>query len=485
MQNRYITRHFEEGYVTVFVSLILGAMMLFFVFALELSYLYAGRARAARAVTDCTRGFFGDFDPAIFDRYHLLMIDDTYGTGSDGYLEERLSKRLEDNLNSGKSVPFSYEVNDLILSERIGLLDNDLKALKEQIHDYCLYATVRNVMDELKEADENGEDGGINYLPGDDENVEEGAEYRDPRSAAGELKGDVLLRYVCPAGDLPSTAKIDLSSVCSRTNGISPESSLLSFDFSSEAGVSGLVSSVKLSLSGITPPTDSIEFTSYVRALLSDQVNKRDDSVMKPELEYLLFGRDTDSENVENAVNDIILIRFPFNYSTLKKSPTKQALITAAATGIALISGVPIGVLKVLLNAAASYMESVMDVKALLAGERVSLIKTEAEWRLSLKAFLGKVFKQRYTGSSGKGLTYRDYLTILLLLKPNKKACYYRLLDIIALNCGEEGDMPDMDHMICGAGFACRIELIPRFSEGLIRLHPEAYEMEYERDANY
>lgn len=474
----------NEGYVTVFVSLLLGAMMIFFVFGLELAHLYAGRARAAKAVTDVTRGFFGDFDPDIFERYHLLMIDETYGTGGDAYLEERLFERLDGNLNGTGATPFSYEVSEVMLSEKTYLISDECKPLKKQIHDYCAYSLLDNVVSELKKVNEEGEKEET-FDPSTEEASSEEQVYEDPTPVANGLKGSALLRFVCPIGSLPSETEVELSGVASRKNAISPESSPISFDFSSEAGVSGLLSSVKLSLSGLTPPKESLELASYVRTCLSDQVNERDDTVFKAELEYLLFGRDTDSENVLNAVNDIILIRFPFNYQALKKSPGKQAMITAAATALTIATGIPIKVYKVIFNAAGAYMESVLDVRALLAGERVSLKKSSAEWRLDLTAFFKKECKEKNKSSSGKGLAYRDYLTLLLLIRPNKKAFYYRLMDLVALNTKGEGELMDIDHMITNATFSYRIELFPRFSTTLYDSDPEAYTFVFERETGY
>lgn len=170
------------------------------------------------------------------------------------------------------------------------------------------------------------------------------------------------------------------------------------------------------------------------------------------ELEYCIGGKDTDSQNLEQAVIRLLLIREAGNFSTIMQDSGKQALaleMAAAAVGFTgippLIQAVQIGILL-----AWSYMESILDVRHLLAGGKVPLIKEVSEWQSDVS--LGqKALEKGTKQQEERGLDYREYLQILLLsVKEDTLVC--RAMDVMEQNIrllpGEEKF--SMDHMIQG-----------------------------------
>ena len=61
-----------------------------------------------------------------------------------------------------------------------------------------------------------------------------------------------------------------------------------------------------------------------------------------------------------------------------------------------------------------AYAESVYDVKTLLAGGKVPLLKDRDSWHYSLQAALSGELNDG--GEEGKGLSYLDYLRIFMTL---------------------------------------------------------------------
>ncbi|EOS26879.1 hypothetical protein C806_00471 [Lachnospiraceae bacterium 3-1] len=171
------------------------------------------------------------------------------------------------------------------------------------------------------------------------------------------------------------------------------------------------------------------------------------------ELEYCIGGKSSDQENLERTVKELLLLREAGNFTTIMQDSKKQALalemaITAVGfTGIApLIQAVQIGILL-----AWSYIESVLDVRCLLAGGKVPLVKTVSEWKSDI--FSGKKALEEKTEKpkDDRGLTYREYLQILLLTVKQERLAY-RAMDIMEKNTrmvsGEEHF--SMDHLIQG-----------------------------------
>ena len=95
-------------------------------------------------------------------------------------------------------------------------------------------------------------------------------------------------------------------------------------------------------------------------------------------------------------------------------------------------------------------MESVLDVRCLLAGGKVPLIKETSEWQSDVS--LGQKALDKSGGQQEeRGLDYREYLQILMLtVREDTLVC--RAMDVMEQNIrllpGEEKF--SMDHMIQG-----------------------------------
>ena len=77
--------------------------------------------------------------------------------------------------------------------------------------------------------------------------------------------------------------------------------------------------------------------------------------------------------------------------------------------------------------------ESNNDVKLLLKGRPVPLIKTDSSWATSLENVLNNVSEGLIDTGTEKGLCYRDYMMIFLHFQ-NKDEKLARLSDLIQIN---------------------------------------------------
>lgn len=102
----------------------------------------------------------------------------------------------------------------------------------------------------------------------------------------------------------------------------------------------------------------------------------------------------------------------------LLRDPTRQAEIHEMALVICAAIGLPAleGIVSLALQAAWAFGESLMDVRQLLAGGKVPLVKTGATWMVSINQ-LAKLTELLKNGKSveQKGMTYHEYLGILLM----------------------------------------------------------------------
>ncbi|MBE5956148.1 MAG: hypothetical protein E7253_06825 [Lachnospiraceae bacterium] len=185
-----------------------------------------------------------------------------------------------------------------------------------------------------------------------------------------------------------------------------------------------------------------------------------DDTMLLYEVEYILGGQYSDKENLEYVVNKLILLRFALNatYAFSNEELGAQALSMAAVlTGI---TGTPefMEAVRYLILAAVNLLESMRDVKDLLIGDKVPLVKSAADWRTSISGAV-----KGETGVRSKGLNYKEYSLLLLTLQTDKAAKCYRMQNLMQINL--QKTQPEFQIRECRAGINIRsgVKVKPMF----------------------
>lgn len=166
------------------------------------------------------------------------------------------------------------------------------------------------------------------------------------------------------------------------------------------------------------------------------------DTGMNYQLEYILGRRLSDRENLDYVVNRLLFIREGVNAAAIASDPAKMQ--QAAALSLSIASGFLIppaaSVVQAALVLSWAYAESVLDVRELMAGGRVPVIKTAANWQLSLENLPNLLERlDRDRKSDPLGLSYEDYLGVLLLSKSREEKTM-GALDMIEQSLrGQEG----------------------------------------------
>lgn len=152
------------------------------------------------------------------------------------------------------------------------------------------------------------------------------------------------------------------------------------------------------------------------------------------ELEYIIGGKAGDAENLEVVLGRLLLIRLVSNFAFLQSDPEKKGEAAAAAGVLCTLLTVPAiteAVTQALLLAWA-FGESVVDLRALLGAKKVPPVKTAESWQLSFSGLLslGSEGDREEGRDTESGMSYQDYLQILLFLVSPEKAAM-RSLDLI------------------------------------------------------
>ena len=233
-------------------------------------------------------------------------------------------------------------------------------------------------------------------------------------------------------------------------------------------------------------------FTEYILEHLGNYQETKENSVLDYEAEYVLGGKKADKDNLSSVIGKIVLIRSGLNLISLLQDGEKRTETYALASGIIGFTGQPVlsKIVQLLIISAWSAAESLTDVKALLEGKKVPILKKADDWNLSLEG-IKNFSEEMITGKDCKhGLTYEDYLRVLLLMQ-NRKKQYFRTMDILQANmCANENENFRFKDSI--AAVTVRTEYVANIlfptlppAGRILRVHKGRYLFHYEQEYQY
>lgn len=176
------------------------------------------------------------------------------------------------------------------------------------------------------------------------------------------------------------------------------------------------------------------------------------------EQEYLLNGKKRDRDNLHQMVKKLIGIREGMNLLSILGDSEKRSearLLAASLTGAA--SATPItDIVAFFIMGVWAFAESVEDVRTLLRGERVPLIKDSSDWKLDLDELFHFVDNQEEIHDSGgkTGLDYSQYLNGFFLIQDPAQR-NERMLDMMQYNLSRKQKSFRMKRCAVGMDVEC------------------------------
>lgn len=205
-----------------------------------------------------------------------------------------------------------------------------------------------------------------------------------------------------------------------------------------------------------TDATDTMLFTEYLLDYFACYTSGEAAGTLAYELEYLLCGNEKDQSNLSETVQRLLAVREAANLAYLATDASKQELAYSVALSLVGATANPgiIYAVKCGLLAAWALAESVLDVRALLSGDKIAIIKNSAQWTSDL-LHLGSVFSSFGTATNCQnGLSYQRYLGFLLMMQAQKVS--YRAMNIQEHVIRSMEGFEDfcMDHLVVDAEIA-------------------------------
>lgn len=182
------------------------------------------------------------------------------------------------------------------------------------------------------------------------------------------------------------------------------------------------------------------------------------------EIEYIISGKSSDKENLESVVTKIFFIRMALNYVYLMGDSVKKSEAMALAATISTLLLIPEAAeaVKQLILLAWAAGEGVIDIRSLLSGNKVPLVKTSDNWQLTLASlFTLGIGDDGISGADAEeGITYKEYLRAFLFLQPEEETTM-RTIDRIEENMRLEQNCEKFraDHCVTKCEIRNKVEI--------------------------
>lgn len=416
------------GYLTVYVSLSMAVLL-----SLCLTLIGGVRMGAARMETECImdiglNSILAEYHRELMYNYNLFFVDTSYGTPfpSSEKTAAHLQEYMELNAEADHVFLADFWYRDLLRLkvQRVNVTQASFasdgsgsvlrKRAIEAVRDDVGLTFLEEISDWLKEVEsnkllewdgaqqKNQVDSQIQSYDGTEKQLSEKewvtVEVNNPTTRLDETRSTGILNLVLDnAGDLSRMA-VDTSRLISRRAEREEinRGNMLTGD--NGAGF-----------------TDRLLFQEYLMRYLANYGKPLDRDSLQYQLEYLIAGKESDVENLKSVVYRISALREAANAVYLFGDEAKCAEADALSSVLAAAMLIPEiqPLLKTSLLLGWAYAESLYDVKCLLAGERIPLIKDNASWHYGIGCIFGGAQEDVAKGS-GKGQNYEDYLRILM-----------------------------------------------------------------------
>lgn len=410
-----------KGEITAFLSLIFILVVAFIGALFESASIQVSKNILRADAVGALNSVFAEYQKVLLEEYDIFALDGTYETGN--FSEEVIIGRL----NYYGSGNMEHKITKLQL-----LTDQNGSGFQEQVirymqNKYGLDAI--NKYDKRVSVWQEHSEQGENFTEKEEvvyQNLQSEMETTDgklldennPIESVNILKQANLLNIVMPDQKELSNRQIDLEAQSSKRT--------------LKKGY-GAIPQWK----GIDSVQSKFFMNEYILEHFKTATEEEKDAELSYEVEYILAGKESDQENLQEVVKKLLLMRLGTNYVYIMSDQEKQMEAGALALTLSSLFALPVltEAVKQAVLAAWAFGESIMDLRSLLDHKKVPLIKSRESWQLQLENLLtlGTSEDQQQGKDSADGQDYKEYLRMLLFLNSQNQNGA-RALDLIESN---------------------------------------------------
>ena len=435
----------RKGYITVFLTLSLTLIL-----SLVFTLIEGARISAVRMKFECVadigmNSVLAEFHRELLEQYDLLFVDMSYGGNyaNIGNTEAHLRNYMEKNLHPETKYTGFSGIRDFLAMDvgkvhirQYSIASDDYGAvLKRQVTDFMSDYPLGAILEKVDSGVSELESYGLETKDVDGERQSYEAQIDEIGLTQQEV-GDGQYEEVPldnPADIANATRRSGvLNLVLEDPSSVSAVKVPVEDYISHRARMQG--TGVCAEAAAVSGEPNELVFQAYLFEKCGYYGQEMDKSLLKYQLEYILAGQDTDWQNLEYVAKRLLRWREAANVLYILTDSVKIAEAEAMALALTAVCLCPelAEPVKYTILFAWAYVESLQDVKSLLAGGRVPIYKSSADWKTginSIKDVRGSLTQD----DGGRGLNYQEYLGIMLFLQ-NKDTRTMRAMDIMEMD---------------------------------------------------
>ena len=431
-----------KGYVTVFLSLSIMVIM-----SLILVLFQGARIGAVKMKTECVadismNSVLAEYSRALYEQYGLLMVDTSYGCENPSiintqehlryYAQKNFSRTMASRVTNAQSI-FSMYCDDVNITGSSFALDRDGAVLNRQIISYMGADPAEALLADVQTNAQLIQDGAL-------DTTDVAAMAAENQAAIDAIE---LPTFINEDGEEEEMSLANPADVVNSQRGIGAlnlaikdksKISMATADLGQYASHRKLNKGTGLSDREDISLSERLLLEQYYYEKCSRYGNELDKSLLKYQLEYMIYGQHSDWGNLEKMAENLLFWREASNMIYLFSCGEKVSEAELIADVVTAIFFVPelSELVKFSILFAWSFAETISDLNILFSGGRVPLFKSDETWRLSLTNMFS--FRDFLNGGDlGEGMYYEDYVRArLFMVDLHTKTM--RLADIIEMD---------------------------------------------------
>lgn len=424
-------KHQENAYLTVCL-----AMCLTLILALCVTLVEGVRQNAGRLEVECItdialQSIMAEYHQELFEQYGILAIDTSYGTASCGKerVEEHLRYYINKNINCQQVFLSQFLYRDFLRLEMketevtsVSILTDFNGAIfRKSAVDAVKSFVGLDLLDEVKKWMQVIEVEGLEESDKATAKAEADKELADYDGTKVKIKEGLwdTVSVSNPTDTLEKKRKMGILLHLVEDEKELSQAVLCGENLIAERMEKGAINSGNVMLEEMSEAEALAQrflFQEYLLRFMGYYGQEEAEDLLKYQMEYLIAGKDSDVENLRTVANRICFIREAANVMYLLGSETRQAeidLFTKVLSSLIMLPQLA-PLMETVIVLGWAYAESVYDVKTIMNGGRIPLIKDDVNWHYGLTtALLGEL--QAYGGE--EGLSYEDYLRIFMMFE--------------------------------------------------------------------
>ncbi len=442
-----------KAYLTIYLALSLTVMLSVVMVLLMGVKKNTIRMEEELALNTAGWSALAEYHQELFRQYDLFFIDTSYGSGFPEI--EALGEHVKDyaNKNLQDTGLMEGRLTAIEIREAEVAADHGGQVLKRQIAEYEENYFGIEALEELFSAYDFAEKDQVSekeLIRMRDNNEERLAKEPPP------VKKETRKRYNLETGETTTyevEEEVPIVNPASSVNELRHKG-ILNLVVEDTSGISGSGISPDQYLSGrndilqgtgiltereegrnaLTDLKEDILLQAYIFQKYGYYGMEKENAALDYQVEYLLAGKSSDVENLKAVVNKLLLFREAANAAYLYGDTAKRAEISAMAASVAAVAIAPYlqPMLETSILFAWAYIESIQDVKLLLAGGKVPILKSASDWQTGLSSILnfsgGAINK-----NTSKGLDYGQYLSMFLMTKKENELLF-SMMDVMEMD---------------------------------------------------